>query len=445
MFKKILIANRGEIALRIIRACKELGIQTVGIHSQGDKDTFATRNADESICVGADPASESYLNMANIVSAAEITGADAIHPGYGFLAENSHFAEVCETCNITFIGPSKEAILSMGDKAHAREIMEKEGVPIVPGSKKVITKFEKGVKIAKKIGYPVILKATAGGGGKGMRIVENEENLKSGFSAAQNEAKASFGKGGIYIEKYINNPRHIEFQIIADKDGEILSFPERDCSIQRRHQKLIEESPSPAVNSKLRKRMAKAAVRVAKAIKYTTVGTVEFLLDTKNNFYFMEMNTRIQVEHPVSEAVTGIDLVKEQIITAAGEKLNLRKNAARGHAIECRINAEDYTKDFLPSSGTITTFNLPGGPGIRIDTAIHSGYVIPAYYDSMIAKIIAHGNDRNEAIVRMKRALEEFEIGGIKTTRDFHIKVMEHPEFIKGKFDTHFIQDEMGL
>lgn len=445
MFKKILIANRGEIALRIIRACKELEIKTVIIHSQVDKNTFVIRHADESVCVGADPAVESYLNMANIISAAEISGADAIHPGYGFLAENSHFAEICDTCNIKFIGPSQKAISSMGDKANARRIMEKEGVPIVPGSKEIISNVKKATKIAKKIGYPVMLKASAGGGGKGMRIVENEETLKNALSSAKNEAKAAFGKSGIYIEKYIKNPRHIEFQIIADNYGEILCFPERECSIQRKHQKLIEESPSPAVDLKLRKRMGKAALKVVKAIKYTTAGTVEFLLDSKNNFYFMEMNTRIQVEHPISEKVTGIDLVKEQIRTAAGEKIKQTKTAPRGHAIECRINAEDYTKDFLPCPGTITTFNLPGGPGIRIDTAIHSGYEIPAYYDSMIAKVIAHGNDRKEAIVRMKRALEEFEIGGIKTTRDFHLKVMEHPKFIKGKFNTNFIHDEMNL
>ncbi|MBN2407809.1 MAG: acetyl-CoA carboxylase biotin carboxylase subunit [Elusimicrobia bacterium] len=445
MFKKILIANRGEIALRIIRACKELGIKTVVIHSQVDRDTFSTRNADESVCVGAGPASESYLNMANIVSAAEISGADAIHPGYGFLAENSHFAEVCETCNITFIGPSKKAILSMGDKARAREIMDKEGVPIVPGSKKIINKVEKAAKIAKKIGYPVILKAAAGGGGKGMRILENEEKLKKVFTAAQNEAKAAFGKSGIYIEKYIKNPRHIEFQIIADKEGNVLYFPERECSIQRKHQKLIEESPSPVVNMKLRKRMGKAALRVAKSIGYTTVGTVEFLLDGQDNFYFMEMNTRIQVEHPISEEVTGIDLVKEQIRLAAGEEIRQKKIDCLGHAIECRINAEDFTKDFMPSNGRITTFNLPGGPGIRVDTAIHAGYEIPAYYDSMIAKVIAHGKDRSEAIARMKRALEEFEIGGLETTLDFHREVIDNPNFIKGKFNTHFIQDEMGL
>ncbi len=445
MFKKILIANRGEIALRVIRACKELGIKTVIIHSQVDKDGFAARNADESVCVGADPVAESYLNMANIISAAEISGADAIHPGYGFLAENSHFTEICEACNMKFIGPSKEAILNMGDKATAREIMSKEGVPIVPGSKKIINKVEVAAKVAKKIGYPVILKATAGGGGKGMRIVENEDTLRSSFTAAQNEAKAAFGKGGIYIEKYIKNPRHIEFQIIADKYGEIMWLPERECSIQRKHQKLIEESPSPVVSSKLRKRMAKAALRAAKAIHYTTVGTIEFLLDDKGSFYFMEMNTRIQVEHPISEEVTGIDLVKEQIMTAAGERLKMRKTFPRGHAIECRINAEDYTRDFLPSPGVITKFNLPGGPGIRIDTAVHTGYEIPAFYDSMIAKLIAHGRDRKEAIARMKRALEEFEIEGIESTRDFHLEVLNHPKFIKGKFDTHFIHEEMGL
>ncbi len=445
MFKKILIANRGEIALRVIRACKELGIKTVAIHSRIDEDTFATRNADESICVGDNPASESYLNMANIISAANITGADAIHPGYGFLSENSYFAEVCETCNITFIGPSKEAILKMGDKATAREVMDKEGVPVIPGSNSVINKVEKAAQIAKKIGYPIILKATAGGGGKGMRIVEDEETLRKVFTQVQNEAKRAFGKGGVYIEKYIHSPRHIEFQIIADKEGNVLYFPERECSIQRKHQKLIEESPSPAIDLKLRRKMGKAALRAARAIKYTTVGTVEFLIDNKDNFYFMEMNTRIQVEHPISEEVSGVDLVKEQIRLAAGEKLSVKKIDINGHAIECRINAEDYHNDFAPSTGVITTFNLPGGPGVRIDTAIHSGYDIPAYYDSMIAKLITHGGTRQEAIVRMKRALEEFEIEGIKTTIDFHKLVMDNKKFINGKFNTHFVQDELGI
>jgi len=445
VFKKILIANRGEIALRIIRACKELGIKTVVIHSQVDGNSFATRNADESICVGADPASESYLNMANIISAAEISGADAIHPGYGFLAENSHFAEICETCGIKFIGPSKEAILSMGDKARAREIMDREGVPIIPGSKTILNKVEKAVRVAKKIGYPVILKAAAGGGGKGMRIVEDEESLRKGFVSAQNEAKKAFSKGGIYIEKYLKAPRHIEFQISADKKGNVHYFPERECSIQRKHQKLIEESPSPAVNMKLRKRMGKAAIRAAKSINYVTVGTVEFLVDENENFYFMEMNTRIQVEHPVSEEVTGVDLVKEQIRLAAGEELSPGHVEPYGHAIECRINAEDHTRDFMPSAGLITVFNLPGGPGIRVDTAVHAGYEIPAYYDSMIAKVISHGSDREEAIARMRRALNEFEIGGVSTTIPFHIEVLKNKKFLKGSFNTHFIQDEMSL
>ena len=445
MFNKILIANRGEIALRVIRACKELGIKTVVIHSQVDGDSFATRHADESICVGADPASESYLNMANIISAAQITGADAIHPGYGFLSENSHFAEICQTCGISFIGPSKEAILNMGDKATARDIMDREGVPIIPGSKGILHKVEKAVRTAKKIGYPVILKATAGGGGKGMRIVEDEETLRKVFVSAQNEAKKAFSKGGIYIEKYLKGPRHIEFQIIADKHGNTHYFPERECSIQRKHQKLIEESPSPAISSKLRKRMGKAAVRAAKSINYSTVGTVEFLVDEDDNFYFMEMNTRIQVEHPVSEEVSGIDLVKEQIKLAAGEELKIGRVDALGHAIECRINAEDPDNGFMPSSGLITTFNLPGGPGVRVDTAVHSGYDIPAFYDSMIAKLITHGADRQEAIARMKRALDEFDIDGIKTTIGFHKKVLENKNFIKGKFTTHFIQDEMRI
>lgn len=442
MFKKILIANRGEIALRIIRACKELGVKTVVIHSQVDEDTFATRNADESVCVGADAASESYLNMANIVSAAQISKADAIHPGYGFLAENSHFAEVCESCDIKFIGPSKEALLSMGDKANAREIMRKEGVPIIPGSRKVVKDVEAAKAVAKKIGYPVILKAAAGGGGKGMRIVESEKTLKNLFSNAKSEAKASFGNAGLYIEKYIKKPRHIEFQIMADKYGKVLYFPERECSIQRKHQKLIEESPSPVISSKLRKRMGKAAIRAAKAIDYCTVGTVEFLVDSDDNFYFMEMNTRIQVEHPVSEEVTGIDLVKEQIRLAAGKKIKRKNINCYGHAIECRINAEDYKNNFMPAAGKVTVFTLPGGPGIRVDTAIHTDYDIPAFYDSMLAKVIARGKNRKEALARMRRALHEFDIQGIITTVDFHRKVLDNKKFIKGNVDTHFIDEE---
>ncbi len=442
MFKKILIANRGEIALRIIRACKEMGIETVVIHSQVDEDTFATRNADESICVGADAASESYLNMANIVSAAQISKADAIHPGYGFLAENSHFAEVCESCNIKFIGPSKKALLSMGDKVNAREIMRKEGVPIIPGSKKVVKDAAAAKTAAKKIGYPIILKAAAGGGGKGMRIVDSEKTLTKLFSNARSEAKAAFGNAGLYIEKYIKKPRHIEFQIIADKNGKVLYFPERECSIQRKHQKLIEESPSPAINAKLRKRMGKAAIRAAKAIDYSTVGTVEFLLDEDDNFYFMEMNTRIQVEHPVSEEVTGMDLVKEQIKLAAGNKIKKKRIELYSHAIECRVNAEDYKNNFMPASGKVTVFTLPGGPGIRVDTAIHTDYVIPAFYDSMLAKVIAQGKNRKEALARMRRALQEFDIQGITTTVDFHRKVLENKKFIKGKVNTHFIEEE---
>ncbi len=446
MFKKILIANRGEIALRIIRACKELGIKTVVIHSQVDGDSFATRNADESVCVGEDPASESYLNMANIVSAAQISNADAIHPGYGFLAENSHFAEICETCNIKFIGPSSNAILSMGEKARARKLMDDQGVPIVPGTTRVIKKIEKAEKIAQKIGYPVMLKASAGGGGKGMRIVKGEETLKKTFSEAKQEAKAAFGNEGIYLEKYIEKPHHIEIQIMADKKGNVVYFPERECSIQRKHQKLIEESPSPAVSSKIRRRMGKASIRAAKAIDYTTVGTVEFLLDNDDNFYFMEMNTRIQVEHPVSEEVTGVDLVKEQIKLAAGEELDMRKKLRPyGHAIECRINAEDYKNNFAPSLGTIELFNLPGGPGVRIDTAIHQNYKIPAFYDSMLAKLIVHGKDRHEAIVRTRRALDEFDIEGVKTTIDFNRLVMDNESFMSGKYDTHFVHDELGI
>lgn len=442
MFKKILIANRGEIAVRIIRACKELGIKTVAIHSEADNESLHVMLADESVCIGPSPSVDSYLNIPNIISAAEITKSDAIHPGYGFLAENTYFAEVCESCNITFIGPSKEAILKMGDKIKAKEIMKKYGIPVIPGSKGAVKDINEALKIAKRITYPVIIKAAAGGGGKGMRIVQSPEALKNAIIMAQTESKAAFGSDEVYIEKYFNEPKHIEFQIIADKYGNVVYLPERDCSIQRRHQKLIEESPSMAVDPKLRKKMGQIAARAVKAIKYHTVGTVEFLLDKKNSFYFMEMNTRIQVEHPVSELITGIDLIKMQIRLAAGEKLGLQQDKIkiRGNAIECRINAEDPDRDFMPSAGTISKFILPGGPGVRIDTGAYQGYTIPPYYDSMVAKLLVLGNNREEAIVRMKRALEEFLIEGIKTTIPFHIKVMSNQYFLKGEVYTNFLQ-----
>jgi acetyl-CoA carboxylase biotin carboxylase subunit len=445
MFKKILIANRGEIALRIIRACREMGIKTVAVHSEADNDSLHVRFADESVCIGPGPSDESYLNIPNIISAAEITGADAIHPGYGFLAENTYFAEVCESCNITFIGPSKEVILKMGDKCKARNTMEKAGVPIIPGSRGTISKIDDAVKLARKIKYPVVVKASAGGGGKGMRIVQNEEGLKNAVTICQSEAKAAFGREEVYLEKYIPEPRHVEFQILGDKKGNIIYLPERDCSIQRRHQKLIEESPSPGVNSKLRRKMGHAAIKAAKAVNYTTVGTIEFLLDNDGDFYFMEMNTRIQVEHPVTELVSGIDLVKMQIKLAAGEKLNLDQDDIKiyGNVIECRINAEDPDRDFLPSSGVISNYILPGGPGVRIDTGIYQGYNISPFYDSMIAKLIVIGDNRQEAIARMERALGEFVIEGVRTTIPFHAKVMADEFFRRGEVNTNFIQERI--
>jgi acetyl-CoA carboxylase biotin carboxylase subunit len=441
MFKKILIANRGEIAVRIIRACKEMGIKTVAIYSEADKTSRHVELADEKFCIGPAPSAESYLNIPNIISVAELTSADGIHPGYGFLSENTHFAEICESCGITFIGPKKEAILNMGDKAKARETMIKNGVPVVPGTEGIITSSMNIKSIAKKIGYPVIIKAVAGGGGKGMRVVWEEAELENSASAAMTEAKASFANENIYMEKYIEQPKHIEFQIVADQYGKVIYLPERDCSIQRRHQKLIEESPSPAVNEKLRKKMGQAACKAAKAVKYSTVGTVEFLLDKKGDFYFMEMNTRIQVEHPVSELVTGIDLIKEQIKLAAGEKLTIKQEDVKiiGHAIECRINAEDSEKNFMSSPGKITTLILPGGPGVRIDSHVYAGYTIPPFYDSMILKLLTNGVDRAEAISKMRRALDELKIEGIKTTTEFHKKVMNTETFAKGEVYTNFI------
>jgi acetyl-CoA carboxylase, biotin carboxylase subunit len=442
MFKKILIANRGEIALRIIRACKEMGIRTVAVHSEEDRESLHVKTADESVCIGPAQSSESYLNIPNIISAAEITGADAIHPGYGFLAENSYFAEVCESCNIKFIGPSKEAILKMGDKVQARAIMRKAGVQIIPGSEGVISTLEEALKLVKKTKYPVIVKAAGGGGGKGMRIVQNEDSLKNAILTAQNEAKRAFGNPEVYIEKYVEEPRHIEFQIMADSKGDVVYLPERDCSIQRRYQKLLEESPSTFISDKLRKKMGKAACRAARAVKYVTVGTVEFLVDKDGDYYFMEMNTRIQVEHPVSELVTGIDLVKEQIRLAAGERLDVDQDdiQVQGHAIECRVNAEDSEKDFIPSPGKITKFIVPGGPGVRVDSHIYTGYTIPPYYDSMIAKVLTYGHDREEAIIRMQRALSEFIVEGVKTTIPFHRRILENPYFKKGEVYTNFIQ-----
>lgn len=442
MFKKILIANRGEIALRIIRACKEMGIGTVAVYSEADRDSLHVKIADEAFCIGPAQSARSYLNIANIISAAEVSGADAIHPGYGFLAENANFAEICESCGIKFIGPSPEALEKMGAKAVARETMIKAGVPVVPGTEGVISDPDEAIKVAEEIGYPVIIKASAGGGGKGMRIAQSKNDLINALQTARAEAEAAFGNGEVYIEKYVEEPRHIEFQIIADNYGNIVYLGERDCSIQRRNQKLIEEAPSVAVNSDLRKKMGEIAVKAAKAVNYSSAGTVEFLLDKHNNFYFIEMNTRIQVEHPVTELITGIDLIKEQIRLAAGEELGYTQEDVKidGWAMECRINAEDPARNFMPSPGKITAYHTPGGLGVRIDSAAYEGYQIPPYYDSMVAKLIVWGRDRNEAIARMKRALQEFVVEGVKTTIPFHLRILDNAFFQRGDFYTNFIQ-----
>jgi len=444
MFSKILIANRGEIALRIIRACHELRIRTVAVYSQADRNSLHVRFADEAICIGQASSANSYLNIPAIISAAEITDVEAIHPGYGFLAENAHFAEICESCKISFIGPTPENIRLMGDKMAARTCMQKAGLPIVPGSRAIIKNKQEALKTAKEIGYPVIIKAAAGGGGKGMRICHNDLTLVSSLLTAQSEAEANFGNPSVYIEKYIEKPRHIEVQIIADRQGHVLQLGERDCSIQRRHQKLLEESPSPAVDGKMRKKLGEMVLKGMKSIGYVSCGTIEFLLDAKtNNFYFMEMNTRIQVEHPVTEMVTGIDLIKEQIKVASGEKLKIQQEnvQVRGAAIECRINAEDPDNNFMPSPGKIESLILPGGPNVRVDTHIYTGYEVPSYYDSLLAKLIVYGNNRNEAIRNMRRALSEFYISPIKTTVPFHLRLMDNPMFKKGDISTHFVQD----
>ena len=433
--------------MRVIRACKELGIRTVAVYSQADRDSLHVRMADEAVCIGPAVSANSYLNIPAIISAAEITDVDAIHPGYGFLSENPHFAEICESCRITFIGPTPENIRLMGDKMQARETMRKCGIPIVPGSLSAIKDKDEAIKVAKRISYPVIIKAASGGGGKGMRVCHNDISLASGLMTAQAEAEANFGNANVYIEKYIERPRHIEIQILSDKYGRILHLGERDCSIQRRHQKLLEESPSPAVDSKLRKRLGETAIRAAKEVKYVSAGTIEFLLDDKKNFYFMEMNTRIQVEHPVTEMVTGIDIVKEQIKIARGEKLKLQQDDVRisGSSIECRINAEDYQNNFMPSPGKIEVLNFPGGPGVRVDSHVYSGYTISQYYDSLVAKLIVRGKDRKEAIQIMRRALDEFIIEPIKTTIDFHREVLKNPFFVKGEFSTNFINDTFKI
>ncbi|MDP2929424.1 MAG: acetyl-CoA carboxylase biotin carboxylase subunit [Candidatus Omnitrophota bacterium] len=441
MFSKILIANRGEVALRIIRACKELGIRTVAVYSEADINSLHVRFADEAICIGSAASSSSYLNIPSIISAAEITDVEAIHPGYGFLAEDAHFAEICESCKVKFIGPTPENMRLMGDKMAAKETARKAGVPVVPGSKAIVKTKEDALRIAKEMKYPIIIKPAAGGGGKGMRVCHNDVRLISAMLTAQREAEAAFGNPDVYIERYVEKPRHVEIQILGDTHGHIIHLGERDCTIQRRHQKLIEESPSLILDSKLRKKLSEAAIKCAKAINYVNAGTIEFLVDSSGNFYFMEMNTRIQVEHPVTEAVTGIDLVKEQIRIASGEKLSHKQDDIRfnGCAIECRINAEDPDNDFMPSPGKITMLDLPGGRGVRIDTHVYQGYSIPPYYDSMIAKLIVHGKDRNEAITICRRALDEFIVDPIKTTIPFHKKVMNNPLFIKGRYSTDFI------
>jgi acetyl-CoA carboxylase biotin carboxylase subunit len=440
MFKKILIANRGEIALRIIRTCREMGIKTVAVYSTADKDSLHVKFADEAVCIGKPQSSESYLNIPHIMAAAEITNADAIHPGYGFLAENAHFAEICATYNIKFIGPTPEMIRKMGDKITAKETMIAAGVPCIPGSEGLLESVEEAKTLANKMGYPVILKATAGGGGKGMRVVWSEDEIQKAYDTAKQEAAASFKNDGIYMEKFVEEPRHIEIQIAGDQHGNACHLSERDCSIQRRHQKLVEEAPSPFMTDELRKKMGEAAVKAAKAINYESVGTVEFLVDKHRNFYFMEMNTRIQVEHCVTEEVISYDLVKEQIKIAAGIEISGKNYEPTMHAIECRINAEDPYNDFRPSPGKITVLHTPGGHGVRIDSHIYAGYTIPPFYDSMIAKIITIAQTREEAIQTMERALSEYIIEGVKTTIPFHIQLMKNEDFRKGNFTTKFIE-----
>lgn len=446
MFKKVLVANRGEIALRVIRACRELGLETVAIYSEADRESLHVRFADDDVCVGPAPARESYLKIPRIIAAAEITGADAIHPGYGFLAENAEFAETCAASNITFIGPTAEQIRMMGDKAAARRAMSSVGVPIVPGTPGPVDDPDAALAFAREIGFPVIIKAAAGGGGKGMRVARDAEEFSRAFSLARSEALSAFGNDDVYVEKYLARPRHVEFQIMGDLHGTVLHLGERDCSIQRRHQKLIEEAPSPAVTPELRAAMGEAAVRGAKAIDYVGAGTIEMLLDEDGSYYFMEMNTRIQVEHPVTEMLTGVDLVKEQIRVAAGEPLGVREiPPLRGHVIECRINAEDPSRGFQPSPGRIETFHPPGGPGVRLDTHVYAGYVVPPFYDSLLAKLIVQGGDRAEAIRRMQIALDSFIIEGVKTTASFLGRVLAHPKFQRGEFDTKFLERESEL
>ena len=439
MIKKLLIANRGEIALRIIRTCREMGIKTVAVYSDADKDSLHVRFADEAVCIGAPISKESYLNIPRILSAAQITSADAIHPGYGFLAENAEFAEICIDSKLNFIGPLPHMITSMGNKSFAKDTMRAAGVPVVPGSDGVVNNIDEAKDLAMKIGLPIMIKASAGGGGKGMRIVREKSEIENAYTTAKAEAASSFGNDDVYIEKFVDKPRHIEIQLLGDKHGNIISLGERDCSVQRRHQKLIEESPSPFISDDVRDKMSKAAVMGAKSVNYLGAGTIEFLVDKDKNFYFMEMNTRIQVEHPVTELITEIDLIREQIRIANGEKLSKKKIKVYGHSIECRINAEDPDNNFRPSPGLVTAFNQPGGNGIRVDTHCYTGYRIPPYYDSMIGKLITYAATRNEAIKKMSRALDEFIVEGIKTTIPFHQMIMQHDKFISNDYDTGFI------
>lgn len=441
MFKKVLVANRGEIALRIIRACRDLGIKTVAIYSQPDIDCLHVKEADQSICIGPPQPALSYLNVPNIISAAEISHADAIHPGYGFLAENAQFAEICDSCKIGFIGPTSKDIAQMGNKALAKKLMAKAGVPVIPGTKGVIESEKEAVDFCRKAGYPVIVKASAGGGGRGMRIVENDKELTGFIEMARAEAKSAFGDDSLYIEKYVEKPRHIEVQVLADSKGNAIALGERDCSVQRRHQKLIEEAPA-LISKATRENLLNVSVAAVESIGYVSAGTVEFLVDKDENFYFMEMNTRIQVEHPVTEAVTGVDLIKEQIKIAMGEEMQLRQKniKANGHAFEFRINAEDVENDFRPNPGKIESLSLPKGSGIRIDTHIYEGYCVPPYYDSLLAKLIVHAQDRNRCIEKSKKALKEFKLGGLKTTVPFHLQTLENKEFVKGRVDTSFLE-----
>ncbi len=447
MFTKVLIANRGEIALRVIRACKELGLETVAVYSEADRECLHVRFADDDVCIGRPPGRDSYLNIPRIIAAAEITGADAIHPGYGFLAENAEFAEIVGASNITFIGPTPQQIRQMGDKASARKIAQKLKVPTVPGSPGPVESLDDALKTAEKIGFPVIIKASAGGGGKGMRVATDPEMFGQAYNLARQEALAAFGSDQVYIEKYLARPRHIEIQIMGDTHGKVMHLCERDCSVQRRHQKLVEEAPSPVVDQTLRQDIGDAAVKLAESIGYVGAGTIEFLLDSDGSFYFMEMNTRIQVEHPVTEMCTNFDLVKEQISVAAGAPLSfvMNGNRLRGHAIECRVNAEDPSRNFQPSPGVITAYHPPGGPGVRVDTHIYAGYTVPPYYDSLLAKVIVHGNTRTEALARMRQALDSFIIEGVTTTIPFLGRVMRHPDFVAGTVDTKFLEREPQL